>query len=65
MEKTDLRINVGLDVVIKNDTPGKEKRITSKILGWEKDKIIIVKLSKDTDYKHYSVGTPLIVGFPR
>jgi len=59
----EINLRVGLEMVIKNDTPGKEFRTNARVVGWEGKKIIIVKLVKVDDLQHFSKGTLITVGF--
>jgi c-di-GMP-binding flagellar brake protein YcgR len=59
----NLKIWVGLEVIIKNDIPGKEKRCPCQIIGWDSDKLILLKINEITDQQLCTKGVPLTVGY--
>lgn len=59
----NIELHVGLEIVIRKDSPEKEERIVGKIIGWDQDNFIIVKVPNQANINQFPLNTPMIIGY--
>ena len=63
MRERKLKLNVGLEIVVKSVLTKEEIRLIGTVLGWEKDNLIIIKLKDRTNVQYFANGRSILVGF--
>jgi len=60
MIKKDLKLKVGIEIILKTGPESEEQRIVGNILGWEKDNFIVARIN-DTANTHLLTNNRLVL----
>jgi len=63
MSKDELKLEVGLEIVIKTAGAGGEHRLLGNVLGWEADNLLVVKLKDRSGIQYFSHDKSVLAGY--
>jgi hypothetical protein len=63
MDIKNLYLHVGLEIVIRKDSPEKEIRFVGKVIGWDQGNYLLIKIPEQMNIHQLHLMTPLVIGY--